>query len=183
MRGSQNFCQGGVQAWLSENSSDNVFLFCFLSLTYLTVLQRVSNGYFKENYNWGGPAFSREGGPNAYFYRNQYNLWFSRGSGPPNTPSGSTHAWPLSVHRLSSVNKWLQLTSAWVKVIRIIPQFRIFRLTFHKKSVSKSWIKQILIAFFFKFIFSLFKDHWPFNLEIVDICRNCRHTVSFKIWF
>ena len=35
----------------------------------------------------GGPTFSR-GGPNANFYRNPYNLWFSRegGSGPPIPP-------------------------------------------------------------------------------------------------
>ena len=48
-------------------------------------LQRVSNGYFKENYNFprfqrganicqGGPTFSRGEGPNANFYRNPYNL-------------------------------------------------------------------------------------------------------------
>ena len=36
----------------------------------------------------GSPTFSREGGgvqrgPNAYFYRNPYNLSFSRGGGSP----------------------------------------------------------------------------------------------------
>ena len=30
------------------------------------------------------------GGPNAYFYRNSYNLWFSRGSRP--------HIPPLHLH-------------------------------------------------------------------------------------
>ena len=36
----------------------------------------------------GGPTFARGvqlfpvGGPNAYFYRNPYNLWFSRRGGP-----------------------------------------------------------------------------------------------------
>ena len=65
----------------------------------LQFFQRVSNGYFKENYNF--PKFQREskifqgsnlfqggggGGPNAFFYRNPYNLWFSRGSGPPIPP-------------------------------------------------------------------------------------------------
>ena len=29
------------------------------------------------------------------------------------------------------------LTCAWVKVFRIIPEFRILRLTFHRKSASK----------------------------------------------
>ena len=35
---------------------------------------------------------------------------------------------------------------AWVKVFRINPEFRILRLTFHRKSASKCWIMQILIA-------------------------------------
>ena len=40
----------------------------------------------------GGPTFSRgsnlfQGGPNANFYRNPYNLCFSRGGGSP-TPLG-----------------------------------------------------------------------------------------------
>ena len=65
-----------------------------------------------------------------------------------------------------------------MKVFSIISEFRILRPTFHRKSTSKSWIKQILIAFWF--IFSLPIDNWPFNLEIVYICR---HTASFKIWF
>ena len=58
----------------------------------------------------GSPTFSREGGvqrgPNAYFYRNPYNLSFSRGggeSGPLSplltrscslSPSGSAHELP-----------------------------------------------------------------------------------------
>ena len=40
---------GGVQAQLPENSSDTIF---FKSSTNFTVLQRVSNGYLKENYNF-----------------------------------------------------------------------------------------------------------------------------------
>ena len=43
---------GGVQVQLPENSSD-----VFLCFTYFTVLQRVSNGYLKENYNF--PRFQR----------------------------------------------------------------------------------------------------------------------------
>ena len=35
---------------------------------------------------------------------------------------------------------------AWVKVFRIIPEFRILRLTFCGKSASKCWIRKILIA-------------------------------------
>ena len=52
MRGSWNFCRGGgggVQASLSDNRSDNVF---FRPQLILQFLQRVSNGYFKENYNF-----------------------------------------------------------------------------------------------------------------------------------
>ena len=67
------------------------FFFCFLFVCFfvspqliLQFLQRVSNGYFKENYNFPrfqrGPTFAwgynffQGGGPNAYFYRNPYNL-------------------------------------------------------------------------------------------------------------
>ena len=39
----QGFCQGGVQARLPENSSDNLFQFS----TYFTVLQWFINGLFK----------------------------------------------------------------------------------------------------------------------------------------
>ena len=35
---------------------------------------------------------------------------------------------------------------AWVKAFRIILEFRILRLTFHRKAASKSLIKQILMA-------------------------------------
>ena len=34
----------------------------------------------------------------------------------------------------------------WVKAFRIIPEFRILRLTFNRKSASKSLIRQILMA-------------------------------------
>ena len=36
---------------------------------------------------------------------------------------------------------------AWVKVFRIIPEFRNLRLTFHWKSASKCWIREIIIDF------------------------------------
>ena len=38
-----------------------------------------------------------------------------------------------------------------VKVFRINPEFRILRLTFHRKSASKCWVRQILIAFLISF--------------------------------
>ena len=67
-------CGGGVQVQLPEISSDNVvfiYLFVFLVLNYFTVLQRVPNGYFKENYNF--PRFQRranifQGGGGSSFF-------------------------------------------------------------------------------------------------------------------
>ena len=42
----------------------------------------------------------------------------------------------------------------WVKVFRIIREFRILRLTFHRKSASKCYIRQIIMAslIYFQFI-------------------------------
>ena len=39
-----------------------------------------------------------------------------------------------------------KIVSPWVKVFRMIPEFRILRLTFHGKSASKCQIRQILIV-------------------------------------
>ena len=39
--------------------------------------------------------------------------------------------------------KWVD---SWVKVFRINPEFRILRLTFHRKSASKCWIREIILA-------------------------------------
>ena len=39
----------------------------------------------------------------------------------------------------------LALSFTWVKVFRIIPVFRILRLTFHWKSASTFWISQIIL--------------------------------------
>ena len=36
-----------------------------------------------------------------------------------------------------------------IKVFRIIPEFRILRLTFQRKSASKCLIREIIIAFIF----------------------------------
>ena len=38
------------------------------------------------------------------------------------------------------------VTFSQVKVFRIIPKFRILRLTFHGKSASKYWMRQIMVA-------------------------------------
>ena len=40
-----------------------------------------------------------------------------------------------------------QSTTAWVKVFRIIPEFSILRLTFHRKSASKCRIMEVIIGF------------------------------------
>ena len=39
--------RGNTKGRLPENSSDKFFFFFFFKSTYFTVLQRVSNGYFK----------------------------------------------------------------------------------------------------------------------------------------
>ena len=83
MRGSRNFCQwgggggGGVHTQRSENSLDKVFFVFFLVLKVYrggpTVLLRRKLYFSKDpegvkHFPGGG------GGPNANFYRNQYNL-------------------------------------------------------------------------------------------------------------
>ena len=40
----------------------------------------------------------------------------------------------------------LNFIFAWVNVFRINPEFRILRLTFHRKSASKFFIREIIIA-------------------------------------
>ena len=98
MRGSRIFFRGGgVQARRSENSLNNVFFFSFFSLVLNLILQfteGVQWFYYRENYTFpriqrgAGATFSKGGGggPNTNFYRNPYNLWFSRGSRPPIPP-------------------------------------------------------------------------------------------------
>ena len=44
----------------------------------------------------------------------------------------------VKVCQVISVWKRKQMVCLWVKVFRIIPEFRILRLTFHRKSASKS---------------------------------------------
>ena len=87
----QEFSLGGVQVNLTKKYY-NVFFFFFLVLILFCRSQMVN---FKENYHFqssgGGPTFSRGRGVQSLIhYRNPYNLWFSRGSGPPAPPpSGS----------------------------------------------------------------------------------------------
>ena len=53
--------------------------------------------------------------------------------------------WDKSWLTNTEIEEWVD---AWVKVFRIIPEFTILSPTFHRKSATKSWMKQILIAFF-----------------------------------
>ena len=60
------------------------------------------------------------------------------------------------------------------KVFRIIPQFRILRLTFQRKSASKCWIWQILCASLI--YFRLIYDNWSFKHE------NCKSCIVCNFW-
>ena len=72
----------------------------------------------------------------------------------------------------------LKRVTVWVKVFRIIPGFRILRLTFPRKWASKDWIEVIIIGSFDLFSVHLkAMDH--LNLKMLILCR---HTASFKIW-
>ena len=63
---------------------------------------------------------------------------------------------------------------SWVKVFMIIPEFRILRLTFLRKSASKCWIRQKFNCFS-----DLFSVHlWAIDLKMLRICT---HTSCFKI--
>ena len=65
-----------------------------------------------------------------------------------------------------------------LKVFSIICEFRILRLTFHRKSASKYWIKELIICFWF--IISLSKDIDHLNLKLW-IVRG--HTASLRLEF
>ena len=58
---------------------------------------------------------------------------------------------------LLRVNEHITGHNSWVKVFRINPEFRILRLTFHRKSASKCLIKEIIIAslIYFQFIIGI----------------------------
>ena len=85
--------------------ADPGFFVSFLALSLFYSLQRGSNGFIAEKtililYQGfrGGPLFPgvevqhfQGGGSNANFYRNPYNLLFSRGGPDPLSPSGSVH--------------------------------------------------------------------------------------------
>ena len=89
MREIQEFLLGwGVQAGLPENSSDNVFLFLFQFSSYFTVLQRVSNGYFKRNF----PRFQREF--NIFQGRGGVQLFPGKGGGMGSNMLNSIRAGP-----------------------------------------------------------------------------------------
>ena len=104
LRGSRDYCQG-VQFHLPENSSDNV-VFCFLVLSLFysftdgvqwlfqrkLLFLKVSEGDQLFQGGGGRQLFPwRGGGPMGNFYRNPYNLRFSRGGGGPHIPHLDPH--------------------------------------------------------------------------------------------
>ena len=62
--------------------------------------------------------------------------------------------WILWLKRIKK-GEGIIVYKTWMKVFRIIPEFRILRLTFNRKSASKCEIRQSLIAslIYFQFIF------------------------------
>ena len=61
--------------------------------------------------------------------------------------------------------------NAWAKVFRIIPEFRILRLTFHRKSASKCLIKQVMIASLI--YLQLIKENYHFSLKLLIYYGQC----------
>ena len=64
----------------------------------------------------------------------------------------------------------------WVKVIRIIPEFRILRLMFHRKSDLKCLIRRIITAFLIYYQsdqlnlqLSIFLQEYCFKIEISKV--------------
>ena len=53
--------------------------------------------------------------------------------------------WDYLYFVLNILRPWFTLCM-WVKVFWIVPEFSILRLTFYRKSASKYWIRQILMA-------------------------------------
>ena len=68
-----------------------------------------------------------------------------------------------------------KVVTPWVKVFRIIPEFRFLRLTFHRKSTSKYRIKQIIRASLINFKYIILTIY-HLNLKLLIFCR---HTGSF----
>ena len=59
--------------------------------------------------------------------------------------------------------------NAWIKAFRVIPEFRILSMTFHR--IWKVMLKMLYYGDYvsFLFTFSLAKDSCLFKLEIVNI--------------
>ena len=124
----------GFQAWRPENSLNNVvfFCFCFFSFSLQLILQFTDWGpvfYYRENYTFSKDPEGVQhfqgggGGPNAYFYKNPYNLWFSRGSGPP-IPPLVPHMTQISLGNISVWSESL-LSTVWILCYPLSTQQRL----------------------------------------------------------
>ena len=73
--GSRNFCQGGGSRPDCQKAALTTYISpCFLSSIFFTGLHMVSNGYFKKKSKVSEGSNIFQGGLNAIFYRNPYNL-------------------------------------------------------------------------------------------------------------
>ena len=129
MRGSRNFCQGGPGLAARKELGHHYFV---LSLFYsfrggpMVLLQRKL--YFLKTPEGGSSIFLGVGSnlfkwgcANANFYRNQHNLWISRGGGgcDPLSTSGSAHD-KLSVYKCTnSVRSTIKLKTVLHEIVNV----------------------------------------------------------------
>ena len=105
MRGSRNLCQRGRGGRPDCRKTTATTL--FLIFNPQLILQFYSGGGGGGGGGGGVQHFSGGsnffqgggGGPDAYFHKNAYNLWFSRGVRAPCPPSGSAHVWAVIATR------------------------------------------------------------------------------------
>ena len=117
------------------------------------------------------------GAPDQYCQESLYFCDFSEGGPdhlcPPLDPAMSllyTQVTPTNLPNALMLNRWLNMKnlklSCFVSMgesFQDNPEPRILMLTYHRKSVSKCWIKQI------KEVSPIIFQYWPFKPEIVKI--------------
>ena len=117
----QEFLSGGG-GWVgpgltARKQPGQRFCCCFLVLNLFYSLQWGSNGFISEKTilfqgSRRSTTFSRVGGPNVNFYREPYNLWFSRGVWTPIPP-------PLWIRTWS--HRWITLPHYMCKLSILLP--------------------------------------------------------------